>query len=289
VVGVGLQSLGADPESYRHTYTVDNNRWRDDFARITTFTQVMGLSGEAFHSQVGAVIDVDQWLRAFAFGVLTGCVDNYTTGSQHNAVLYVRPSDERVLLFPHDLDFYPGSPTSAVVTNGDLKKLIGDPAKARAFYGHLWDIAQTTANDSTMAHWRDHFTELLPGQPFAAHHQFLVQRAQHVLSGAPDSVLNAIPEVPFAITSGVGGALTTDSNAVILQGTGWIDVHAVRRSGATEDLPLRADAPVRHERRRPDCAGPARGGRRLGRRDRHRERRGVPLMSANRLEFRRVP
>ena len=236
VVGTGIHSLGDDKEAYRHTFMIENNRWRDDYQRLMDVAGVLGLSGDAFHEQVGDAIDVDQWLRAFAFGTLSGCVDNYAAGSQHNAQLYVRPGDQRVLYFPHDLDFFGGSPNSAVVGNGDLKKLIADPAKARAYYGHLRDIIETTYNGTYMSHWRDHFSALLPGQSFGAHHAFIVARSAYVLSDAPDSVMKAIPPVPFEITTNGGQPVEVAQEVVTLEGTGWVDVREILLAGA--DAPL---------------------------------------------------
>ena len=70
---------------------------------------------------------------------LSGSGDNYAQGAQHNAQFYLRPSDQRMLYFPHDLDaFY--STTRPVVGNSDLSKLISVPAYARLYYGHLYDI-----------------------------------------------------------------------------------------------------------------------------------------------------
>ena len=63
-------------------------------------------TGAAFTEHVSDFIDVDSWLRGFAFGVLNGMGDNFTQGDQHNAMFYVRPSDGRVVFFAKDLDAF---------------------------------------------------------------------------------------------------------------------------------------------------------------------------------------
>ena len=247
VMGTPVGDLGDDKEAYRQSYLIDNNRWRDDYARLIEFAKVFGQQGAGFDAEVGSVIDVDEWLRAFAFATLSGCVDNYASGAQHNAQLYVRPSDQRVLYFPHDLDFYAGSPHSPVIGSPDLAKLVSTPQNRRLYYGHLWDITETSYNDAYMAHWRDQIGSLLPGQPFASHHQFIVERAAWVREGAPNSVLAAIPVVPFA----VDGASPAGLGSVLVEGRGWVDVRSIRVSGGaeldvawTDETHWQASAPV---------------------------------------------
>ncbi|MEZ4467975.1 MAG: hypothetical protein R3F43_26950 [bacterium] len=43
---------------------------------------------------------MDQWLEAAAAASLSGAVDHYGAGAQHNVQFYVRPTDGRVLVLP---------------------------------------------------------------------------------------------------------------------------------------------------------------------------------------------
>ncbi len=236
VAGTPIRDLGEDPEAYRHTFTIKNNRRADDFAGIIAFAQVFGMGDVDFRAHVASVVDVDQWLRAFAFATLSGAVDHYAGGAQHNVQFYVRPADQRVLMFNHDLDFYPGDPRRALVANQDLRRLLTIPGNTRLFYGHLLDILRTVYNADAMAHWRDHYGALLPGQDFAGHHAFLAARSEYALREAPDAVLTRFPEVPFAITTNGGAPLEVAADHVVLEGTGWIDVRTVVRGGAPVSL-----------------------------------------------------
>ncbi len=238
VIGTPIQDLGDDEEAYRLPFILKNNRWKDDYSGLIKYAKVFGLSGAAFHAQIADVIDVDQWLRAFAFGTLAGAVDNYASGAQHNGNLYVRPSDGRVLYFPHDLDFYGGSPQSPVVANGDLAKLISDPTLSRLYYGHLHDILSSSYNGAYMAPWCDHFGALLPAQDFAGHLQFIVARSDWVMSAAPDAVTKAIPKVSFQITTNGGAPLSVPAAMITLDGLGWVDVAEVRLSPSNTVVPL---------------------------------------------------
>jgi hypothetical protein len=237
VVGSSIKNLGNDKEGYRHIFQLKNNRWRDDFDDLIAWAQFFGqTSNPDFNNQVDAFIDVDQWLRAFALATLPGAVDHYTAGDGHNAVFYFRPSDGRVLYFPHDLDFFSGSPTGSVVKNKDLTRLIASPVHARLFYGHLYDILTTSYNGEYMGHWCDQMGKLLPAQAFASHLKFIIDRAAWALSGAPDSVLKAVPEVPFEITSNGGADLSVDAAILVLEGTGWVNVRKVWQQG--DPIPL---------------------------------------------------
>ncbi len=232
VLGTPIQDLGDDKEAYRLPFLLKNNRFRDDYRGLIQFAKVFGQSGAAFQAQVGDVIDVDEWLRAFAFGALSGAIDNYASGAQHNGNLYVRPSDGRVLYFPHDLDFYGGSPDSPLVGSGDLAKLLADPVNLRAYYGHLHDILTTSYNATYMAPWCDHLGALLPAQDFASHLQFISARHDWVMTEAPDAVMSTFPKIAFQITTNGGAPANVAAPMITLFGLGWIDVHEIRLAGA---------------------------------------------------------
>lgn len=238
VVGIPIQDLGDDKEAYRLSFIAKNNRWRDDYRGFIQYAKVFGLTGPEFDAKIDSAIDVDEWLRAFAFATLSGAVDNYGAGSQHNGDFYVRPSDARVLYFPHDLDFYGGSPDSPLVASGDLAKLIARPDRARAYYGHLYDIVSSSYNGTYMAYWANHLGRLLPAQDFAGHLQFISARADWVLNSAPDAVTTAIPRVAFAITTNGGAPLSVTTPTLTLDGVGWIDVGEVWSVQPKAQIPL---------------------------------------------------
>jgi len=223
VVGVDLRDLGDDEEAYRQTFLVKNARWRDDYRGFIRFARAMGQRGPAFDDAIADVIDVDQWLRALAFASLSGAIDNYASGAQHNADFFVRPSDGRVLYFPHDLDFL-GSSRGTLVASPDLARLIAVPARARAYYGHLHDLVTTSFNGRYLAPWSDQLGRLLPGQDFAGHLAYIADRAAYA-AGVVD---NAVPRVFFRLTT---TDRTVDAASVTLDGVGWVDLDRVTRDG----------------------------------------------------------
>ena len=236
VVGTSLGALGNmgarsnDKENYRWTFLVKNNEDRDDFSGVIPFCKWLATSGTTFTSQITTRLDVDQWLRGHAVNVLTGAGDSYGgDGSQHNVQFYVRPSDGRMLYFPHDMDaFYDAG--RGLIPNGDLAKIIAVPAHARTYYAHLLDIMATTYNTRYMTRWANHFGQLLPGQPFSSHLAFIGQRQAFVTSQVNSAVP---PATPFAITTNSGNNLTTASSPVTLAGTGNLSVHTLQINGVT--------------------------------------------------------
>lgn len=232
VVGTPIRSLGTDKEAYRWTYLIKNNEERDDYRRLMAFCDVMGRSGTAFLNGVTNVIDVDQWLRGVAVNVLSGAGDNYGgDGSQHNVQFYVRPDDGRVLFFPHDVDAF-FEVSRPFVPNGDIAKLIAVPAYARAYYAHVLDILTTTYNRSYLTRWANHYGRLLPGQDFAGHLAFIVQRA----ALASNWLRSAVPTVPFAISNNGGTGFTTTNHTVTLTGTAPLGVWQLEVNGTVRPV-----------------------------------------------------
>ena len=237
VVGTAITDLGDDPEAYRWNFLIQNNEREDDYDRLIDLGQTF--AGPDFLTNVGAVIDVEQWLRAFAFATLSGAVDNYGgDGSQHNARFYVRPEDERVLYFPHDLDYFGGS-TGGLVSNGDLARLVADPANLRSYYGHLQDIIGRSYNSAYLGRWCTQLGALLPAQNFQSHCQFVDDRANWVMYGASDAVMTRFPATDFRITTEDGADFSVAATEVTLEGEGWIDVRQIELEGAAEALTFR--------------------------------------------------
>ncbi|MBK9645661.1 MAG: lamin tail domain-containing protein, partial [Deltaproteobacteria bacterium] len=238
VIGTSITDLGDDKEDYRWSFLIKNNEREDDYDGIISLGKTFSRSGAAFLAEVEGVIDVDQWLRAFAFATLSGAVDSYGgDGSQHNAVFYVRPEDQRVLYFPHDLDYY-GGYSGSVVGNSDLQRLLQDPAHRRSYYGHLQDIVGRAYNPDYLAPWCAQLSALLPAQDFQSHCQFVADRASWVMNDSSRSVLALYPPVDFGITTGGGADLVVSTTEVTLEGVAWIDVREITLDGATSPLDL---------------------------------------------------
>ena len=208
------------------------------------FASVFRTSGATFDENVGDVIDVDQWLRAFAFSTVTGHGDNYGAGSQHNAQFYVRPSDSRVLFLPHDLDAF-FNVSNALVGNGDLRKLIRVPEREHMFYGHVHDMIQTTFNRDYMDRWGDHWRSLIPAQRFDRHVTDMQRRSDNLIA----QIERAAPRVDFSASS---DNEVVDQPFATISGNGWVNVREIRLAGSnvplsvewTSETEWRTDVPL---------------------------------------------
>jgi hypothetical protein len=177
------------------------------------------------------LFDVDEWLRALAVQNLAGIGDSYSSGAQHNGVFYARP-DGKLLHLPWDMDFSFTAGTSVnLLGNGELRKFVDSPRHEHNYYGHVYDMLQTTFNSEYMDTWVDHFDALVPRQNFASFKNIINRRNTSALT----AVTRAIPVVPFEITT-AGPLNVGNSSTATIAGTGWVDVRTIRLEGS--DLPL---------------------------------------------------
>ena len=236
VAAVPMRNQGGDDkELYRWHWLAKNNRDADDFSGIIRVLDTMGLTGAAYNAAIGDVIDVDQWLRAFAFLQLAGIFDSYgtwETGAWHNAIFYLRTTDQRAMFFPWDMDqVFLRSVTSGVTSSPDLNKLIGaSPANERAYYGHLLDMIESKFNSGYMQGWLDHYSQFLPGENIVGRSAYINTRGNHV-RGLIDS---AVAAIPYRVTTSSGGS--TPGSTTTVSGDAWVDVRELRLAGTQVSL-----------------------------------------------------
>ncbi|HUF64013.1 MAG TPA: lamin tail domain-containing protein [Verrucomicrobiales bacterium] len=234
VSGVPLRDLGPEKDAYRWHYILENNTDGDDYAPLIRLLQTMGMSqGPEFHAQARETLDIDQWLRAFAIQVLFGIGDNYSSGAQHNAIFYFRPSDGRALHFPWDLDFtFSSGTTSSLTPNADLTKLVSDPVNRRSYYAHLHDLTDEVFNREYLGPWAEHYSAFLPRENLTTHLSYIEQRSAYVKS----QINSQYPQVAFEITTNGGQNFETAEPWLTLEGRGGINVRGIRLNGAEESL-----------------------------------------------------
>ena len=234
ISGTGIHDLGNDKENYRWNFLIKNNRRRDDFDGLIYFAKGFGLSGSAFHKQLGNIVDVDNWLRNCAFTTTAGTGDNYIgDNAGHNAMLYIRPDDQRAIYLPWDID-YSYAWNRGLVNNSDLSKIIENVGNKRLYYGHLYDILTTTYNQSYFTYWTNHFGTLMPPQAanFASYLTFINSRSNFLLGEIADRVA---PKYDFKITD---PNFTVDDDHAEINGVGWIDLKEIYVDGRPDQLRL---------------------------------------------------
>src|SRR5205085_3521366 len=155
-VGTGITDLGGDKELYRHFFLIENHRNRDDYAGLLSLAKAFSLTGAALESQTRQQMDLDEWMRAFAFEALAGLSDTFHYDNPHNLMIYFRPGDGRALAFLWDMDFCFSRPVKDPfpgTASPNFNKIMGVPANRRAYLGHLDDLITTTYNTAYVSRW----------------------------------------------------------------------------------------------------------------------------------------
>ena len=220
-----LRDRGDDKEPYRWGYQIRSARGRDDYSRIVALNQTVGnLRGVELKTSLDELIDVDQWMRSFAMFSLNGNDDTYGRIWPHNFRFYVRPTDQKIMIFQWDLDRAFNLSTSASVTPGNnISRLFSIPEYRRLFNGHLLDLAETTFNSTYVTPWASHLS-MLTGSGLTGLRGYVQDRANFVLRSLPAAI-------PFAITTNGGGDFSIANTVSNLAGDGWIDVHTIEING----------------------------------------------------------
>ncbi|MFP6856710.1 MAG: lamin tail domain-containing protein [Roseibacillus sp.] len=238
VRGVPMRNQGGqDKELYRWHWLLKNNRDVDDYSGMINLLNTMGMSTAAYNRVVEEVIDVDQFLRTFAFLNLMGIGDNYGThgsGAWHNAIFYIRPTDGKAMFFPWDMDFtFTNSATSGVTPSSDLNKMIAaSPGNKRAYYGHLLDMILTTFNTRYMTEWLRHYSQFLDSS-LIGHSNYINTRFRHIRL----LINGAVANVAFGVSTSSGGS--TPGSTTTVRGDGWINVRELRLAGTLAPLAVR--------------------------------------------------
>ncbi len=238
VRGVDLTYMGSDPDAYRWYYLIRNNRDRDDYSRIIALMDALRTGSSTVGGQLDQlsqqVMDVDQWMRLFAFESLAGINDTYNQGLEHNLQFYVRPSDQRVLAFPWDMDFALHQPTNMGIygTGSRFARVINIPTNQRVFQQHLWDILQTTYREDYLDPWVRHLATRAQQDNTGEILNYIRARRVFVLSRLDR-------QIPFEITTPNKDDLQVDTPHATLEGRGWIDVRQVRLAGQAAPLTVR--------------------------------------------------
>jgi hypothetical protein len=222
---------GDDAEPYRFGFQIRSNRDRDDYSAIIGASKALDLSGQEMEDAAAEFIDIDQFARGFAALSLVGNDDTYTRVWEHNLRYYQRPTDGRLIVLPWDLDRGFQLATNAPAIGGNnVGKLLKRPLNERLFNSHALDMIETTFNSDYATRWANHY-RTLTGSSYAAEARFIGSRANFIASRMPD-------ESDFAITTNGGADLTVDTSTTTLQGTGWVNVSAIRRPDGS-GYPLR--------------------------------------------------
>jgi len=214
--------LGPDKENYRWHLLIKNQRAADNYDPMIRMTQVLSSSGSAFASAIAETLDVEQWMRSFAVGSAYAPGDNWISNSQHNALFYHRPTDDKILFFLHDLDFN-YSVSASLKRNSMLQRITAIDHWNHQFYGYVHDFINTSLNRPYMKYWADHYARLLPEQSWSAWLGYIDNRQRNVQQQL-QQILPA--QIPFSV--GTESASVSANGVASIQGRGWVNVNQIR-------------------------------------------------------------
>jgi hypothetical protein len=226
VLNGDIQDWGNDKENYRWLFVQENHADVDDYSRLVALNKAFSLTGPALETQTKQLMDVDQWMRTFAFKAFTGDVDTYTAGLNHNWKIYFRPGDGKALGLLWDMDFSFVQPINNAFPGGsspNTYRIITLPDNYRRYYNHLLDILTTTVNSAHLSPWAARYAGLL-GQNWSGAVNYLQQRANFIRGTLPLTT-------PFAITSNGGNNFATTDDHVMLTGTAPLTVKEIEVNG----------------------------------------------------------
>ncbi|HWN97009.1 MAG TPA: lamin tail domain-containing protein, partial [Methylomirabilota bacterium] len=223
---VDVADRGNDKEVYRYQFIRKNHHDQDNYTPLITMSKAFSLpNGPAFETQTRELLDMDEWLRAYAVLTLCGVSDTYSFGLQHNLMFYFRPSDNKAVYLMWDSDFsFNRSSTSAIVGDQNLARIVNLPANLRAFYAHLLDIIDTTYNTAYMSYWITHYAGF-SGTSYSSRLSYIQQRSDFVKS----SIASAGGNAPFSVST--TNITVTGSNLVTLSGTAPVQVKTITING----------------------------------------------------------
>lgn len=225
VIGTDVTNMGDDKEIYRYNFMIKNHRDRDDYSRFIALAKAWSLSGTPLDTQTQLLMDVDQWMRAYALISLCSVGDMYTFGNNHNFFIYQRP-DGKFVYFPWDMDFaFTRGGSGALVGDQNLAKVVNLPGNLRCLYAHMLDIIRVSFNTQYMAYWTDHYDNFAPGQSYAGSLTTIGQRVTFVQS----TINGAGGNSPFRLNG--TNVITTNNNLITLSGTAPVQIKTIKVNG----------------------------------------------------------
>ncbi len=229
-LGNEIEDFGDDKEDYRWQFLIKNQRSLDDYDAIIAMAKAFELSGTDLDEAIEQTIDVDSWMRNVAFQSLIENRDVYSRGLKHNVMFYVRPSDQKVMALPIDMDHIMTNSDAMLHGYGNLGKIVDRPANLRLFYGHMHNFLTTSYNTSYMSPWINHYGALA-GQNFGGSLSFISSRSNFLNNRLPSQVSFKINTAdPLSV-----GAVTTAT----VEGRGWVNVRELRLAGDSQPLDAR--------------------------------------------------
>ncbi|MBN9689793.1 MAG: lamin tail domain-containing protein [Verrucomicrobia bacterium] len=199
-------------------------RSANDMTNLLQLVEAVNISGATYVNRVFNTVDVDQWMRTFAFQRIVGNWDSYGMGRGKNMYAYKRDG-QTWKLFSWDVDFAldggGNGPTDALWGAGDpvINVMFDTPAIRRRLWQAYLDAVNGPLLPERVAEEADSRAEVLRqnGVPSTSNEgakNYLAVRRQTILNALAAADVNALE----ILTNG-GNDLTTGGSSVTLTGS----------------------------------------------------------------------
>ena len=195
----------------------------NNLTNLLHLVEALNTTGGTYGPRVFSTVDVDQWMRTFAFQRIVGNWDSYGMGRGKNMYAYKRDG-MTWKLFSWDVDFALDSggagPTDGLWGAGDpvINRMFDDPAMRRRLWQAYRDATEGPLLPERVAAEADSRAEVLrnngvPTAPNAGAQTYLATRRKTIMDA-----YNAADVTALEITNNGGNDLTTSGSSVSLTG-----------------------------------------------------------------------
>lgn len=233
-VSTDFANLGDDKEQYRGPFDIRAGKRNDDYRALISLCKTMALPDAQLATAAPAVLDLDEVLRCTALVNLWGIGDSYYTGGglAHNIRIFTPDDGTDVNFLPWDMDFTMSAAANSAIlppASNNLGRLINNvPGNRRLYLGHIRHLCATAFNSSYLSPWLAHYGTVV-GQNFSGTSAYIDSRCVNAQALYPAPAL-------FTITTNSGGDFSVAAPQVILEGTGWIDIREILRTGSLDPV-----------------------------------------------------
>jgi fibronectin type 3 domain-containing protein len=209
----------------------------NDFTALFALVDAMNSTGPTYTANVEAVMDVEEWMRMFAFQHVIGNSDCYSLVASHNMYAY-KPQRGKWQLMPYDLDYLSAESASADLFNvyGDsqIAAMVQHPPFKRAYLRALQDAANGSLAPSNVDATLDANYYSLSSSNGLGSDELPPTNLKSYFSTRRSTILNnhinPLAGTAFAVTSPPNNS-SVSQNVVMLTGTAPIGVRTIKVNG----------------------------------------------------------
>ncbi len=211
-------------------------RSANEFTNLLELVTVANAAPATYEAGVSQLVDVDQWMRVFAFERIAGNWDSYGMGRGKNMYAF-KQTGAPWRLFPWDVDFTLGGGSNGAndglwgANDPTINRMYDTPAFRRLLWQAYIDaingpLRAGPAGDQIDARNRVLLNNGIPSANASAVKQYIEARRAHI-----EGQINANSFAALEITSNNGANLTVNTPSVTLTGRAPLGVRTIEING----------------------------------------------------------